>query len=218
MNFFRVRRMATLNYCNNRLTVLLIFLTVLLASCAHSPDGRLELLTPREHLELATAYELKGEVDLALERYEMAISADKKNPKARFAYANLNMKIGKFEVARKAYTKAIELDPKSGIYRNNLGWLYMETGEYEKAVGLVERALELDPERGYIYRDTLGVIFMGQKRYGLALESLEAAVASTPAVESTAFLTIYGHMVELHKARGDSEAEAEAQQWIDAIK
>ncbi len=210
--------MSGLYKWNENIVLLLLSLTVLMASCAYSPNGAPESLTPKEHLELAAVYEAKGEVDRALKRYLLAIEVDKLNPEAYFAYANLNMKIGKFDPALKAYKKAIELKSESGIYRNNLGWLYMELGKYKKAIGLVEKAIEIDPERVYIYRDTLGVILMGQKSYEAALENMEAAVAATPAKDSNALLAIYGHMVELHRARGDSSAEAEAQMWIDAIK
>jgi tetratricopeptide (TPR) repeat protein len=201
------------------------FLIVLLAgllsfalSCAHAPKNTLEQITPAEHLELAGIYESKGEIDFALERYRIAIASDKKSPRAYFAYANLNLKLGRFAPARDAYLKAIKLEPESGIYRNNLGWLYMEQGRYKKAIAEVERALQVDPARGYIFLDTLGVILMRQGRYVTALENLEAAATSAPASNTAALLKIYGHMVDLHSASGDSGAHREAQQWIDALK
>ncbi len=193
-------------------------LALFVLSCAHAPDSVEEVLTPEEHLELAGVYESKGEIDSALERYQIAIRADKKRPEAYFAYANLNLKLRRFAPARTAYLKAIKLRPESGIYRNNLGWLYMEQGMYKEAILQVQEALRADPERGYIFLDTLGVIFMRQGWHAIALQNFEAAAASAPADETVALLKIYGHMVELHTASGDSSARAEAQQWIDALK
>ncbi|MBE9528426.1 MAG: tetratricopeptide repeat protein, partial [Proteobacteria bacterium] len=122
--------------------VLLACLLLFVLSCAHAPKSAIEQITPAEHLELAGVYESKGEIDSALERYRIAIAADKSSPRAYFAYANLNLKLGRFAPAKEAYLKAIKLEPESGIYRNNLGWLYMEQGKYKKAVAEVKRALQ----------------------------------------------------------------------------
>jgi Tfp pilus assembly protein PilF len=221
MNFFRNVKAGQEPSSVYRRPFFALLLTGLLSfalSCAHGPKNAEEQITPAEHLELAGVYESKGEIDLALERYRIAIASDKKSPRAYFAYANLNLKLGRFAPAKDAYLKAIKLEPESGIYRNNLGWLYMEQGRYKKAVAEVDRALQVDPVRGYIFLDTLGVIFMRQGRYVTALQNLEAAAASAPASNTTALLKIYGHMVDLHSASGDTGARTEAQQWIDALK
>ncbi len=165
-------------------SVVITVIALSVLSCAHSPAVK-DALTAKEHFDLATVYESRGERRNALKQYRKAIASDRSNPEVYFAYANLSLKEGLLDAALEAYKTAIWLRPKSGIYRNNLGWLYMRQGRYKKAAGAAGQAAALDPQRAYIYLDTLGVILTRQKRYPFALVNFKKAVASVPANRPT---------------------------------
>jgi Tfp pilus assembly protein PilF len=186
----------------------IITASALLVSCTHTPGGN-GALTASENLSLAVIYESRGEIDLALKHFGLAIESDKRNPEAYFALANLNLKIRRYAEAESAYKKAIRLSPSSGPFYNNLGWLYMETGRLSKAAAAVALAIKRDRTGRHVYYDTLGVIQMKGSRYGRAEKTFKSALELTPPEDDASRRIIYGHLLDLYEAAGRG-AEAEA--------
>jgi Tfp pilus assembly protein PilF len=190
----------------------------LLVSCAHSPGRNSELLSAADNLRLASIYESRGEIDLALRHFAMAIEADKANPEAYFALANLNLKIGKYEEAEEAYKKAIRLGPSSGTFYNNLGWLYMETGRLDKAADMAREAIKRDQAGSHVYLDTLGVIQTKGGKYTEAGDSLNEALELTPPEDTQSRRIIYGHLLDLYEKSGEADKAAAVQERLEALK
>ncbi len=190
----------------------------LLVSCAHAPGRNSELLSAADNLRLASIYESRSEIDLALRHFSMAIEADKTNPEAYFALANLNLKIGKYEEAEEAYKKAIRLQPSSGTFYNNLGWLYMETGKLKKAEAMAREAITRDQAGSHVYLDTLGVIQTKDGKYAQAGESLESALVLTPPEDKASRRIIYGHLLDLYERSGEADKAAAVQERLEALK
>ncbi len=197
-------------------TALLVSLSLLI-SCAHAP-GREALLSAADNLRLAAIYESKGEIDLALRHFAIAIKADKANPEAWFALANLNLKIGKYEEAEGAYKKAIRLEPGSGSFYNNLGWLYMETGRLGKAAAMAREAIKWDRAGSHIYLDTLGVIQTKDGKYARAGKNLNEALELAPPEDKEARQIIYGHLLDLYQSSGEAAKAAAVQELIKALR
>jgi tetratricopeptide (TPR) repeat protein len=87
-------------------------------------------LTAVEHVELGVAYERKGELDLALREYEMALRKDRKFFLARLNLGNVFLAKKEYGKAREEYLRALELRPGDPEATNNLSWaaLDSETG------------------------------------------------------------------------------------------
>jgi tetratricopeptide (TPR) repeat protein len=146
----------------SRKAVSVVFLVFALSSCClpriavlHDP------LTPEEHVNLGVSYEKNGELDAALEQYEVASG---KLPVAYLYVGNIYFQKNDAINAERAYNRAIEKTNDARAY-NNLAWLYYTRGEHlEEAEKLARKAVELSPEAGD-FRDTLEKII--EKRSSL---------------------------------------------------
>jgi tetratricopeptide (TPR) repeat protein len=196
--------------------LLSIVLLILLAACAHRPDGPGSALSAEEHLRLASIYESKGEIDLALKHFTWSIEKDGGNPGAHFALGNLNLKLGKYGDAERSYLKAISLDPEFGVVYNNLGWLYMEMGDLNKAEAMAHEAVKRDPAMRFVFLDTLGVIQTRAGEYAEAEKSLTEAAALIPTDDNDGLLKVYNHLLELYRATGEDEKAIEMEQRLKA--
>jgi Tfp pilus assembly protein PilF len=190
----------------------------LVVSCSHTPGGEKELLSAADNLRLASIYESRGDIDLALRHFAMSIEADKANPEAYFAMANLNLRIGRYDRAEAAYKKAIRLEPSHAPFYNNLGWLYMETGRLVKAGAMAMEAIERDRAGSYVYLDTLAVIQTKGGKYPEAEKSLNEALELTPPGDKGSRGIIYGHLLDLYEKSGEAEKAEGVQERIEALR
>ncbi|MFQ5480587.1 MAG: tetratricopeptide repeat protein [Thermodesulfobacteriota bacterium] len=90
-------------------------------------------------------YESEGDLQLALNDYNKAISI---NPDLSDAYINRGIIYGKrslFNLAIKEFSRAASLDPSNAKAYLNRGAAYMGTGDYGSAAADLKRAVELDP-------------------------------------------------------------------------
>lgn len=126
---------------------------------------------------LGAAYSNKGDLDKALEAYEMALSIDNQ-------YAVVHKNIGavhfsiflktkersSFQKALQSFKKAIEINPGLASAYNGLGGAYLYAGNLEGAVYCLEKALELDPNfSNALYN--LGLAYLQKGERTKALQS-----------------------------------------------
>ncbi|MBI5826255.1 MAG: tetratricopeptide repeat protein [Deltaproteobacteria bacterium] len=191
----------------------------LLTSCGRVTlmEAGKDPLSADEHLRLGALYEAKNEVVPALREYKGAIAADPGNPAAWFGLGNVYLKKKMYNEAIGSYLKAVELDPKNGVFHNNLGWAYMETGRFDKAEEAVRDAIRIDPSGLHMYLDTLGVIEMRRGDYAGAQRSFKEAATAAPVTDTAGLKIIYGHLLELYAATGDSSGASWAEEKIKAV-
>jgi Tfp pilus assembly protein PilF len=205
-----------------RAVAVIFILCTFLVSCVRAPVGvsgpEDGALTAAENLSLAVIYESKGEIDLALTHFGLAIELDKRDPEAYFALANLNLKIRRYGAAESAYKRAIRLSPSSGPFYNNLGWLYMETGRLDKAAATVGEAIKRSRAGRHVYLDTLGVIEMKRARPAQAEKSFMSAIELTPPDDTKSLSIIYGHMLDLYEGSGRGGEAALVRERIKKIR
>lgn len=123
-------------------------------------------LSAKEHADLASIYEEKGEYDLAIKEGEEALRNDSVNLKALVSLGNSHLQKGNYKKAEKYYKKALKIDPKNGDILNNLAMLYLSMGRLEEAEKLANEAIATgSPHLGYYY-DTLGKVYekMGKEK------------------------------------------------------
>jgi tetratricopeptide (TPR) repeat protein len=111
-------------------------------------------LSPEEHLKLGTAYESKGDYDLAAAEYK---TASRKLPLAHLFLGNVFFLQRNYAAAEAEYRRAIDALPENPRPYNNLAWLYYtERIKLDEAENLARRAVALAPPgNDGPYRDTL---------------------------------------------------------------
>ena len=110
-------------------------------------------LTPEEHLNLGVIYEKNGELDSAINEYELAAE---KHPVAYLYLGNANFQKNRLDKAEGYFKQAIKKVPHHADAYNNLAWLYYVRGEnLHEAENLALKAMGLNPCKNDIYGDTL---------------------------------------------------------------
>ena len=97
------------------------------------------------HFNLAEAYAMDGNVDRAIEEYQLTLMYD---PKSAFVHTRLAtelIKKGQFSAAMDVSKRATEIDPKYAEAHLILGELYSISREYQGALNEYRQVLKLDP-------------------------------------------------------------------------
>ncbi len=130
-------------------------------------------------LRIGTIYADMKKNNMAIDKYNTAISLDPSFPWPHYYLGNLNASMGKNKAAERAYKQAIKLDPGYAYAHNNLGNLYNKTGEHRLAVSAYKEALKLNPDYANGYYN-LGIIYDKMGMTGDAERSYKEALRSDP--------------------------------------
>jgi len=170
---FKEKSQKSLNILPARLTSYVSSLTIISLLAFLSGCGTLsrivivkDPLSAKEHADLASIYEEKGEYDLSIEEGEEALRNDSGNLKALISLGNSNLQKGEHRKAEKYYKKALKIDPKNGDLMNNMAMLYLSTGKLEEAERLAKDAISTNSSHLGYYYDTLGRVYekIGKKK------------------------------------------------------
>lgn len=124
----------------------------LLVGCAGSGqtrDGRIQPDTAQQqrrsaaevHTELGQRYLQRGQLEVALEKLEKALSFDSGYVPAHTVIAVLYEQIGNMPLAEQHYRRAERLDPRKGSVNNNLGQFLCRTGRVQEALPYFDKAV-----------------------------------------------------------------------------
>ncbi len=176
-------------------------------------------LSAREHFTLGSIYEKRGESELALREYRMALNKDSHFLPAVTRLGELSYRMGQYDQAERYYRNAIEVAPGNGDLYNNLSWVYVSQGKkLKKAESLIVRAMELTPEHKGYYLDTLGAIYLRQHRYREAIGVLEKAVSLFDETQPDLLSQVYRHLGTAYDGIGEgSKAEEAFKRAKDAL-
>ncbi len=127
---------------------MLVFLGLLslVAGCASTPPGTVEIKNPTEqaklYTEMGTAALVRGEYPQAVEDLRKAIMIDEKNPIAHNHLGLAYFALGKKDLAKKEIELAIKHDPEYSDAYINLGNFLVEKKDLEGAKKLYRKALD----------------------------------------------------------------------------
>lgn len=138
-----------------------------------------DVLTPKEHLQLAVSYDTQGLRESAEREYRAALRGDPRLETARLGLGNLLFAKGKLRAAEKQYRRVLKTSPRDPGACNNLAMILIERGKLDKAERFVRDALpDAGALRPYLL-DTLARIRFRQGRSAEALRALEQARRET---------------------------------------
>jgi len=126
-----------------------------------------------------------GDTLMAEGRYQAAIAAYKKGPRAS---AQLENKLGiayqkmlNVQEAMSCYQASLRLDPGNAKVMNNLGTVFDALQEYGVAERLYRRALRIDPHSA-VAEKNLGTVLMAEHKYKKGAEAYQLAFAMDPEI------------------------------------
>ncbi|MGD0651578.1 MAG: PA2778 family cysteine peptidase [Verrucomicrobiia bacterium] len=150
------------------------------------PDRAMWTLSADEHNDLGVFLERTGHLAAAAGNYRRATELQPANSCFQMNLGNALIKQKLFTEAAAANARAVKLDPGNADAMNNLAWTYCELGaNLDEAVQLCERAVKLRPSSSAYYLDTLGSVYLKQRRVKEAIEAFESALAATTERESS---------------------------------
>jgi tetratricopeptide (TPR) repeat protein len=150
------------------------------------PDRVTWKLSADEQNDLGVFLERTGHLAAAAGNYQEATELAPSNSWFQMNLGNALFKQRLFTEAAVAYARAVKLDPENADAMNNLAWAYCELGaNLDKAEQLCNRAVKLRPSSRAYYLDTLGSVYLKQRRVKEAIEAFESALAATTERDST---------------------------------
>jgi Tfp pilus assembly protein PilF len=134
------------------------------------------------HRDLGTIYLNKGEVELAIREYRLAIEAWERDAETHFAIGEAYRRKAEYLLAERHFRRSLELDPEKLDARLNLGAIYIQQQRWQEAIVenriLVEEPTFLMPARALV---NLGWAQYNSKDFEGAKGSLQRALAIDPA-------------------------------------
>jgi tetratricopeptide (TPR) repeat protein len=133
----------------------------------------------RAYVARAAAWELRGELDIAIRDYDETIRLAPKNASAFFNRGNAWLSKKDYDRAIKDYNEAIRLDPKNAYAFNNRGVAHRRKKDYDRAIKDYNEAIRLDPKYVAAFRNR-GLAYRLKKDYDRAIKDYDEAIRLDP--------------------------------------
>jgi tetratricopeptide (TPR) repeat protein len=141
---------------------------------------------PTALIQKAQAAAAQGQMKMAIELHEKALSYDPKMAQAHINLISLHARNGSREKAAEAYRAAVALNPKSAEAHYNYGVLSYQAGDRAAARAAFEKALEVDPGHADSHHN-LGAILQEQGQIAAAKVKFEKAIELNPSQQLARF-------------------------------
>jgi len=167
----------------------------------------------RAYYNLGKILQEEGKYDEALSNYSKALEVGSgvRNPyehtdeKTHNNLGNLYLKLDNFSEAKRHYILAIEINPKYAKSYYNLANILHGEGKLEEAIGFYQTAIRLRPRYPQALNN-LGISYLRQKHYELAIETFLKAIASP----SMHIIQAYSNLAVAYEAIGEGEKARKA--------
>jgi tetratricopeptide (TPR) repeat protein len=126
---------------NSRFPALVLFVILVLSSCAHTDSDPMMRLSGEELAEIGEKYLGAGELGLSIQYLMAAEKKRPKDPKVHYLLGSAYDQRGIPDKAVEHYQKAIELRPGYSEAYNSLGAHYAQNGNLQKAEECFKQAL-----------------------------------------------------------------------------
>ena len=151
----------------------------------------------RWHLDRATAYNQKGDVQRAIAEYQAAIRANPTFPDTYAALGSLLATEGRFDEAIANYRRAIEINPAFAELRRKLALMLDQLDRLDEAIAEYRAALAISPDNGEAWY-ALGRALTRKGEHEQAIAAFRRSAELTPAAAEP-----HVNIGRLLQARGD---------------
>jgi tetratricopeptide (TPR) repeat protein len=134
--------------------------------------------SPLVYYGLAQAYNLRGDVEAALENAEKAYELDITMLPVYRLRGELYIQQERFDDAVQVLNTYLNYEPKDGRALALLGECYYQTGDYENAIKFMTKGIQLDRSQRQIYLH-LAFAYLETGEPQLALDNFDRAIPST---------------------------------------
>ena len=145
------------------------------AAAAFSHLTKISTKNANAFLNLGVAQKALGQIDLAIQSYNAAISIDPNDPKSHFNRANCFAELKDFDEAIVGYRTAIELKPNYVEAHANLGNALLEKSSVNEAIIALSTAISLDRSFYDAYY-SLGKAFHKIEKYQEAVDNFDSSI------------------------------------------
>jgi Tfp pilus assembly protein PilF len=146
---------------------------------------------PVINYNLGIAYLGRGLKDMAMERFQKAVSLKKDYSEAHNYIGTMYMDMAQWEKAIVSFDKALKnylyANPEHALY--NSGWAYYNLQNYDMALSKYQKALQQDRLSGLQpqIEKNIGLIYIKQSNLAQAKEHLEKSVSLNPSLYDAHF-------------------------------
>lgn len=132
------------------------------------------------HYQRGTYYQTRGNLALALEAYNDALTLDNRHAESRNAMATIYSQQGNFPKAEAMLREAVQQNPNAAHLRNNLGYVYYLQGNHSAAAAEFRAALKLEPNNEWARNN------LEMAQAGLVKQPVKVAESAKPTPKATA--------------------------------
>ena len=163
-------------------------------------------------LSLGQLQEVQGDLSPAMASFQKARDLAPKSVQPLLLLAETAGRMGHSDVERQNYQTALQIDPSNLVALNNLAFLDADTGaNLDEALRLITTASQKLPQQPNL-TDTLGYVYLKQKKYASALEVFEGLAQRYPANATFRF----HHGLALLESGSKDQAKKELQAALAA--
>jgi type IV pilus assembly protein PilF len=199
--------------------VVLLLLVATLAGCASSAERNKQDQRSETHVLLGASYLQRGQLAIAENELNKALSEDPNNSQANNIMAVLQWRLKSFDKAEHLFRKALEEDPKNSSAHHNYGAFLCERGKLDEGIRNFEVAVKdpLYPYTADVYLN-MGVCMMKKPAPADAEKYFRQALSINPnlapalyqmaklSFDSGRTLSAKGFMQRYYQIAGDTPA------------
>lgn len=161
---------------------------------------------------LARLYYANGWLEPADSAGAALLELEPRNPRWPYVLALLRANSGRLDEALPFFLQTIRLAPDYLPARLKAADAMAKLNQTDEAIAMERKVLEKDPANAYAWVG-LGNIYVAQKKWDLARDCFQKAVAS-----SGDFRTAWLGLVAVYEANANNDAAAEAWSHVDAVQ
>ncbi|HEY8207278.1 MAG TPA: social motility TPR repeat lipoprotein Tgl [Myxococcaceae bacterium] len=152
-----------------------------LAGCVHRPTEK-EQRAAENHYDLGVVEGQRGNSQMAMREYQMALELDESFPEAHDAIGQLlHNSFHRPEDAIRHYKRALEIKPDFSKAKLNLGNVYLDLGKYDEAILLYDQVLnDMLYEEPYLAHSNRGWSLYKKGDVKAGMESIQMAITTNP--------------------------------------
>lgn len=146
-----------------------------------SNDGMSSKEKAALNLQMGVRYMELGMLEVARDKFEIALSNDSSNAEVHNALAVFYERIHDFDRARDSYQAALSRDAENFSTKNNYGRFLCDRGDFEKGIALLQQSLDSPlNNRNWLAMTSLGICLVNQQSPQRAEDYFRQALQANP--------------------------------------